>query len=68
MRLDKDLRSIQEVRDLLEKAREAQRVLAGMSQEELDKITAAVSRAGAAEAGRLARMAVEETGYGRAED
>ena len=68
MRLDKDLRSIQEVRDLLEKAREAQRVLAGMSQEELDKITEAVSRAGAAEAERLARMAVEETGYGRAED
>ena len=41
MRLDKDLRSIQEVRDLLEKAREAQRVLAGMSQEELADILAA---------------------------
>lgn len=68
MRLDKDLCSIQEVRDLLEKAREAQRVLAGMSQEELDRITQAVSRAGAAEAGRLARLAVEETGYGKAED
>ena len=45
--LDKDLRSIQEVRDLLKQAREAQRILAGMTQEQLDKITAAVSAAAA---------------------
>ena len=32
--LDKDLRSIQEVRDLLKQAREAQRILAGMTQEQ----------------------------------
>ena len=62
--LDKDLRSIQEVRDLLKQAREAQRILAGMTQEQLDKITAAVSTAAAEQARRLADMAVEETGFG----
>ena len=64
MQIDKDLRSVQEVRDLVHRAREAQRVLERMSQEELDKITAAISRAAAAEAGRLAALAVEETGFG----
>ena len=62
--LDKDLRSIQEVRDLMKQAREAQRILAGMTQEQLDKITAAVSAAAAEQARRLADMAVEETGFG----
>ena len=62
--LDKDLRSIQEVRDLLKQAREAQRILEGMTQEQLDKITAAVSTAAAEQARRLADMAVEETGFG----
>ncbi|WP_294472434.1 acetaldehyde dehydrogenase (acetylating) [uncultured Intestinimonas sp.] len=64
MQIDKDLRSVQEVRDLVHRAREAQRVLARMNQEELDRITAAISRAAAAEAGRLAGLAVEETGFG----
>ena len=68
MKLDKDLRSIQEVRDLVGRAREAQRALAAMSQADLDRITAAISQAGAQHARRLAQMAVEETGYGRAED
>ena len=68
MKLDKDLRSIQEVRDLVGKAREAQRALAAMSQADLDRITAAISQAGAQNARRLAQMAVEETGYGKAED
>ena len=68
MKLDKDLCSIQEVRDLVGRAREAQRVLAAMSQADLDRITAAISQAGAEHARRLAQMAVEETGYGRAED
>ena len=68
MKLDKDLRSIQEVRDLVGKARKAQRTLAAMSQADLDRITSAISRAGAEHAQRLAELAVEETGYGRAED
>ena len=66
--LDKDLRSIQEVRDLLAQARQAQKALAVMPQEQLDAITAAISRAGAQHAKRLADMAVEETGFGRKAD
>ncbi len=62
--MDKDLRSIQEVRDLLKQARQAQKTLAGMTQEQLDKITEAVSAAAAQQARRLADMAVEETGFG----
>ncbi len=64
MQMDKDLRSIQEVRTLLNQAREAQRALACMTQEQLDKITAAISKAAAEQAKRLADMAVEETGFG----
>lgn len=65
--MDKDLQSIQEVRDLLKQAKTAQKELAAMDQEQLDRITAAVSRAGAEHARRLADMAVEETGFGIAE-
>ena len=68
MEFDKDLRSIQEVRDLLAQARKAQNLLSAMSQEQLDRITAAISRAGAEHARRLADMAVEETGFGKKED
>ncbi len=68
MEFDKDLRSIQEVRDLLTQARRAQNALAGMSQEDLDRITAAISAAGAEHAARLAAMAAEETGFGKKED
>ena len=64
MELDKDLRSIQEVRGLIRQARQAQRVLERMSQADLDKITAAISCAAAEHARRLADMAVEETGFG----
>lgn len=64
MELDQDLRSIQETRELIRQARQAQQVLACMSQEELDKITAAISAAAAEHARRLADMAAEETGFG----
>ena len=65
--MDKDLQSIQEARDLLARAQEAQHALARMSQERLDAIVAAVSRAGAENARRLGQMAAEETGFGRAD-
>ena len=68
MQLDKDLQSVQEVRDLIKTAKEAQRALARMDQAQIDKIVAAISAAGAEHAGRLAAMAVEETGFGRKED
>nr|WP_207753905.1 acetaldehyde dehydrogenase (acetylating) [Pseudoflavonifractor phocaeensis] len=66
--MDKDLRSIQEVRELLTQARQAQRALEVMTQAQLDAITAAISRAGAEHAKRLGSMAAEETGFGRPED
>lgn len=64
IQMDQDLCSIQEVRDLVQQARKAQRAMERMTQGELDKITAAISSAAAAEAGRLAGLAVEETGFG----
>jgi acetaldehyde dehydrogenase (acetylating) len=62
--LDLDLRSIQEARDLAARAREAQREFASASQEEVDRICAAMADAAFAAAGRLGSLAHEETGYG----
>ena len=42
MQLDKDLQSVQEVRDLIKTAKEAQRALARMDQAQIDKIVAAI--------------------------
>ena len=64
MEMDKDLRSIQQVRDLLKAAKQAQRILAGFDQDRIDRIVAAVAAAAAANARRLGDMAVEETGFG----
>lgn len=61
---DKDLLSVQEVRTLLEEAKEAQKKLAQMGQEEINRIVKAISDAGAANAERLAQMANKETGFG----
>ena len=65
---DKDLVSIQEVRNLLKRATEAQKQLAKMSQEQIDKITKAIADAGYNNAEKLAKMANEETGFGRWQD
>ncbi len=64
MQLDKDLQSVQEVRNLIAAAKQAHKALARMDQGQIDKIVAAVSRAGAEHAKRLGDMAVEETGFG----
>ena len=64
MEFDKDLRSIQEVRDLVAKAKAAQEIYATFSQSKVDTIVKAVAEACAANAQRLAKMAVEETGFG----
>lgn len=64
MVLDKDLASIQEVRDLISSAKEAQQSLAQMSQEQIDSICQAIADAAYAEREKLARMASEETGFG----
>jgi acetaldehyde dehydrogenase (acetylating) len=68
MSLDKDLQSVQEVRDLLTKAKEAQLAFRAYSQEQVDTIVKAMADAGFAEAERLGWMAHEETGFGKPED
>jgi acetaldehyde dehydrogenase (acetylating) len=68
MPFDKDLQSIQEVRDLLQKAKAAQLEFRNYSQEQVDRIVKAMADAGFAEAARLGRMASEETGFGKPED
>ena len=64
MEFDRDLRSIQEVRDLVKRAKAAQAEYAGFDQAKVDDIVRAVAEACAAEAERLAKAAVEETGFG----
>ncbi|MGL4344064.1 MAG: acetaldehyde dehydrogenase (acetylating) [Cellulosilyticaceae bacterium] len=65
---DKDLASIQQVRNLLAEAKKAQLQLAQMSQEQIDRIIKAIADAGYANAEKLARMANKETGFGKWED
>jgi len=61
---DSDLISIQEARRLAIAAQAAQAEWAKATQAEVDRVCAAMADAGAAHAERLARLAVEETGYG----
>ncbi|MEM7305973.1 MAG: aldehyde dehydrogenase family protein, partial [Planctomycetota bacterium] len=63
--LDPDLRALQEVRDYVERAHAACAAIARYSQEEVDRLCEAMSRAAAEAAYDLARLAVEETGIGR---
>ncbi|MGX7148579.1 acetaldehyde dehydrogenase (acetylating) [Enterococcus ureasiticus] len=62
--LDKDLASIQEVRDLLSAAKSAQQILAKMSQEQIDQICEAMATAAYEAREKLAKMASDETGFG----
>lgn len=68
MEFDKDLAARQEARDLTEKARQAQRILASFPQEKLDVIVEAMAKAFCEAAGELAELAVQETGFGNAKD
>ncbi len=67
MELDRDLQALQEVRDLARRGKRAEGLLRLMDQRAIDRLTEAVSRAGAEHAARLGRMAAEETGFGRAD-
>jgi acetaldehyde dehydrogenase (acetylating) len=62
--LDRDLESIQEVRDKVRAGRAAATAFATFGQAAVDGVVAAMARAAEAAAGELARMAVEETGFG----
>lgn len=64
----KDLASIQETRQLLAKAKEAQLKLAQLSQEEIDTIVKVLSKAAYSQRVPLAKMAAEETGFGKWQD
>ena len=66
--VDKDLLSIQEARALVRAARKAQADFATLDQAKVDAVVQAVAEAAVAQAGALAAMAVEETGFGKAED
>jgi acetaldehyde dehydrogenase (acetylating) len=66
--MDKDLQSIYQARQCVEKAYEAQKAFAEFSQERVDGVVEAMAEAGLREAERLARLAVEETGFGKYED
>lgn len=66
--MDKDLQSIQQARDCVESAYAAFRRFAEFSQERVDSVVEAMAEAGLRAADPLARMAVDETGFGRYED
>jgi acetaldehyde dehydrogenase (acetylating) len=68
MSVDKDLVSVQQARDLVEAAHRAQVELARFDQAKIDRICEAMAKAALREAARLGAMAVEETGFGVADD
>jgi acetaldehyde dehydrogenase (acetylating) len=68
MSSDKDLQSIEQARELAERAFEAQKTLATFSQEKTDEIVDAMARVAQQEAHRLGELAHVETGYGSAVD
>src|SRR5687768_16508784 len=65
---DRDLASIADARTLARAARAAQPLLAEFTQEQVDQIVTAMAEAVTPHADALARLAVEETGYGVAAD
>ncbi len=61
---DKDLRSIQQARQMVLSAREAQKAWGVATQVEVDRVCEAMADAAYGAAERLGRMAAEETGFG----
>ena len=66
--MDRDLESIQQARLLVEQAYQAHTQLSQFSQDQVDSVVAHMAEAGMGAAEKLARMAVEETGFGNYED
>ena len=62
--MDPDLLSIQEARTLATTARDAQRIWGNATQEQVDRVCAAMADAAYRASERLGRLAAEETGYG----
>ena len=61
---DADLLSVQEARTLLGRAREAWGTLGHFPQDKIDRVVAAAAQAASDASMELAKLAVEETGYG----
>ena len=61
---DKDLRSIQQARQMVLQAREAQKIWGFATQAEVDRVCEAMAEAAYGAAERLGRLAAEETGFG----
>ncbi|HKP46653.1 MAG TPA: aldehyde dehydrogenase family protein [Pyrinomonadaceae bacterium] len=68
MSTDKDLVSVQQARDLVDAAHKAQAEIVKFDQAKIDRICETMAKAALREAARLGAMAVEETGYGVADD
>lgn len=66
--VDVDLLSVQEVRNLIAKAVAAEEEFRTYSQEQIDRIVEKVALAAEKEAVRLAKLAKEETGFGKWQD
>src|SRR5690349_2745393 len=64
---DKDLESIQEARDLADTALAAFRKFELFTEDQVERILAEISKVAVSNAEALARLAVEETGYGTVE-
>jgi acetaldehyde dehydrogenase (acetylating) len=62
--MDKDLASIQEARDMVAAAHKAWQTWSRASQEQVDRVCAAMAEAGWQASERLGRLAQEETGFG----
>src|SRR5437899_10981169 len=65
--MDKDLESIQQARQLLQSAHDAWLKFEDYTEDQVERILLEISKAGIANAESLARIAVEETGYGTVE-
>jgi acetaldehyde dehydrogenase (acetylating) len=66
--LDSDLAALADARNKAREARAAFQAFVGADQDKVDSIVRAMSQAGTAAAKELARMAVDETGFGVYED
>jgi len=68
MNLDKDLLSVQEARNLARNAKEAQLEFKHFNQQQVDKVVKAMADAGYENSVTLAKMAFEESGFGKWQD
>ncbi|CAM4141362.1 acetaldehyde dehydrogenase (acetylating) [Bacillus manliponensis] len=64
----KDLQSIEQVRGLIVKAKQAQKIFANFTQEQIDQVISTMALSAQKEVEKLAKLASEETGFGNYSD